>query len=300
MATSDPPQRVNHAQSHGPNTRQQSAGSANQQGKPEAKRQHGGRQKQRRQQSVEGCANNGYCQHRQAQSDYSPDQRNHQRLSQHKKEHEAIRKSNRLQHRELAGSFADGNGHGVSGYQQQSEKDHSADGQDQELDVSQLFGKTCLKGGLGFRLGFRGRIRKSRVDCFGHAHGVVRVFQFQNVPPDRAFYRRRNIFVKVFPLQPELTLVAARVVIRVDGVQIELPSLGRTIESVFQWYAIANLPSKALRESGSDDCALPVAYKVLPLVVGNFHLRHDLTLILNVNDELREEVLFILINAAEP
>ena len=36
------------------------------------------------------------------------------------------------------------------------------------------------------------------------------------------------------------------------------------------------------------------------MIVGNLHLCHDLPLIFDVNDELREEILFILINAAEP
>jgi len=36
------------------------------------------------------------------------------------------------------------------------------------------------------------------------------------------------------------------------------------------------------------------------LIIGNAHFGHDLPLIFNINDELREEVLFILINAAEP
>ncbi len=36
------------------------------------------------------------------------------------------------------------------------------------------------------------------------------------------------------------------------------------------------------------------------MIVGHLHLRHYLPLIFYVNDELWEEVFFILINAAEP
>src|SRR4029077_2718343 len=89
-------------------------------------------------------------------------------------------------------------------------------------------------------------------------------------------------------------------VIRVNTVYVKLPGFGGTIKSVFQGNTIANLPAKALCESCANDRALTVIYKVFPLIIGNTHFGHDLPLVFNINDELREEVLFILINAAKP
>ena len=101
-------------------------------------------------------------------------------------------------------------------------------------------------------------------------------------------------------MQPELTLIAARVVVGVNAFQVELPCFGGAIESVFQGDAVANLPAKAFREPSANNCALTIIYEVLPLVVGNLHLRHDLALIFGVDHKLGEEVLLILIDAAEP
>src|ERR1700687_4569705 len=222
MAISDPPERVNNTQTHGSDTRQQSAGRSDQQGDTEAKRQRSDRQKQRGQKSIQPRANNGNREHRQTQAEQPADQGDHQRLRQNKKEHEAARESNGLQHREFARTFTNGNRHGIAGDQQQSEKDHTADGQDQEFDVPQLFGKTRLERRFGFGLGFRGGVCKSRIDRFGDAHGVIRVIEFQDVPADRTFYNRRKVFVEVFPLEPELALVTTRGVVRVNRIEVEL------------------------------------------------------------------------------
>src|SRR5229473_2243579 len=300
MATSDPPQRVNNTQPLGAETRQQSAGSPDQERESQAKRKRGGRQNQSRQKSIQRGTNNRNREDRQAQADESPDQGNHQRFRQHKKENKAVCESNRFEHRQFAGAFANGYGHGIARDKQQSEKDHSADGQDQELDVPQLLCKPCLERRFGFCFGFRGGVCKPRVDSFGDSHGIVRTVEFQDVPTDHALDDRRNIFVKIFPLQPELALVSARMFVRVNAVYVELPGLGGAIKSVFQGNTIANLPAKALRECCADDGALTVIYKDFPLIIGNTHLGHDLPLIFNINDELWEEVLFILINAAEP
>src|SRR5258708_30014469 len=57
---------------------------------------------------------------------------------------------------------------------------------------------------------------------------------------------------------------------------------------------------EAASESRSDDSALAVLNKIVPLVVRNLHFRHNLALIFGIYDELREKILLVLINAAEP
>src|SRR5258708_170814 len=57
---------------------------------------------------------------------------------------------------------------------------------------------------------------------------------------------------------------------------------------------------EAASEARSDDSALAVLHKIVPLVVRDLHFRHNLALIFWINDELREEILLVLINAAKP
>ena len=57
---------------------------------------------------------------------------------------------------------------------------------------------------------------------------------------------------------------------------------------------------KRLAVFAPDDRALAVFYEVLPLVIGNDQFGDHLALIFGVDHELREEVLFVLIDAAEP
>src|SRR5260370_12832685 len=114
MATSDPPQSIDNTQTHGPETRQQSARSADQNGEDKSNRQRGGGQKQRWQKAIEIGADDRNCDNRQTEPDQSPDQRNYQRLSQYKEENKAVRESDGLEHRQLAGAFADRYSHRVT------------------------------------------------------------------------------------------------------------------------------------------------------------------------------------------
>ncbi len=89
-------------------------------------------------------------------------------------------------------------------------------------------------------------------------------------------------------------------VVFIDAVEVEFPSLRRPIERVFDRNAIADLPMETVREGRSYDSALAVLDKIVPLVVRDLHFRHNLALIFRIYDELWEKILFVLINAAKP
>ena len=57
---------------------------------------------------------------------------------------------------------------------------------------------------------------------------------------------------------------------------------------------------KRLARSCADDRALAVLQEVSPLVVGNDEFRKNLALVFGIDDELREEIFLVLIDAAEP
>ena len=64
--------------------------------------------------------------------------------------------------------------------------------------------------------------------------------------------------------------------------------------------AVANLPAESLGRARADDRALAVLQEGVPLVVGNDQLREYLALVFRVDHELGKEVLFVLVDAAEP
>ena len=64
--------------------------------------------------------------------------------------------------------------------------------------------------------------------------------------------------------------------------------------------AVADLPAKTLGRARAHNRALAVFEEGIPLVVGNDQLGEYLALVFRVDHELREEVLFVLIDAAEP
>ena len=68
----------------------------------------------------------------------------------------------------------------------------------------------------------------------------------------------------------------------------------------FNWNAVADFPVEALRGCGSDDGTFAISHERFPLIVRNDEFREDLALVFNIDGELRKEVSFILIDAAEP
>ena len=85
----------------------------------------------------------------------------------------------------------------------------------------------------------------------------------------------------------------------IDAVEIELPGAA-AINRRLDGDAVANLPAKTLGRARARNRALAVLEKGVPLVVGNKQFGEHLALGFRVNHELREEVLLVLIDAAEP
>src|SRR2546429_5613331 len=66
-------------------------------------------------------------------------------------------------------------------------------------------------------------IGKFFVNGLGHADGIVRVIEPEDVPSRGALDNAGNVLVKVFPLEPELTLVSVRLLGVIDAIEVELP-----------------------------------------------------------------------------
>src|SRR5579859_4253853 len=139
---SDPPQRVGHSHTHRANAGEHAAGYAHENGEHQAYGQHRFRQKQRRQQSVERNADHWNCCPGEQQAKQSPKEGNHHRFHKNQEEDGTIGYSDGFQHRQFAGTFPDRNSDRVSRNQKKREEDNAPHGQDQELNVSELFGKT--------------------------------------------------------------------------------------------------------------------------------------------------------------
>src|ERR1035441_6367891 len=92
------------------------------------------------------------------------------------------------------------------------------------------------------------------------------------------------------PLKPELALVAARMFAVIDAVQVEFPGTRGAITDVLDGDAVPDFPAEALSGFSAGDGALPVFYKVLPLVIGDNQFGEHLPLIFNVDHVLRKEV----------
>ncbi len=101
-------------------------------------------------------------------------------------------------------------------------------------------------------------------------------------------------------MQPELAFVSAWPIVVVDAVEIELPSAWAAEEGSFDRNSIADFPAEAFGGASAGDGALAVVQESFPLIVGNDHLGEDYPLIFDVDRKLREEILFVLIDAAEP
>src|SRR5215470_3989301 len=144
-----------------------------------------------------------------------------------------------------------------------------------------------------------GGIGKLLVDGLCHADGVIRAIEPEDVPSCSALNDAGNVLVKVFPLQPELTLVPVRFRRVIDAIEVELPYCA-AIESGLNRDAISDFPMEAFCELCARHGALAILHKVIPLLVGHDKLRIYLAMVIHVDHELGKEILLILIDAAEP
>src|SRR5215467_9273642 len=119
------------------------------------------------------------------------------------------------------------------------------------------------------------------------------------VPADLALDRGRDPLFEVIPLEPELRLVVLGAGSVVDGVDIEFPG-SPAVKGGFDGNAVADLPAEALCRLRADDGALAVLEEAGPLVIRHDQLGKHLSLRFRIDDELREKILLILIDPAEP
>ncbi len=85
----------------------------------------------------------------------------------------------------------------------------------------------------------------------------------------------------------------------IDAVNIELPGI-IAVERVLDGDAVAHFPAETFGRASAHDGPLAILKKSVPLVVGNQQLGIYLALVFRVDGELREKVLLVLINPAEP
>ena len=112
-----------------------------------------------------------------------------------------------FENRKFPGPLTDGDGHGISGNQEQRKKYYGADAQDKEFDVPELLGPAGGKCGLRLRLGFIRRVGKHIVNGLGDARGIVRIVQPEDVPANISFEALRHALFEIVPLEPELAFV---------------------------------------------------------------------------------------------
>src|SRR5208337_2861053 len=61
-----------------------------------------------------------------------------------------------------------------------------------------------------------------------------------------------------------------------------------------------DFPTEAFGGASTGNDTLPVLHEGVPLIVGDDQFGKDLALVFRVNDKLRKEILFILVDAAKP
>ncbi len=235
----------------------------------------------------------------QQQTKHTPDQGDGQRLGKNEEKYSAVRVTDCFENGEFGSAFANRNGHGIPSDEEKSKEHDHADGDDQELDVAELLDPIGGKRRFRFRFGFVGGVGKFRINGLGDAHGVIGAVQFEDVPAHLTLDSCWNLFLEIVPLEPELSFVLLAEFAVVNADEIELPCAA-TIKSGLDGDAIPDLPMEALRGLGANDGALTVFQEGIPLVIRNDQFTENLALVFRVNDELREEILFVLVNAAKP
>src|SRR5262249_4850166 len=133
-----------------------------------------------------------------------------------------------------------------------------------------------------------------------HTRRVVWIVQFQHIPAHVALHAVRHALLEKLPLEPELALVAAYFVGVVDAVEREFPVVAGAEEGILDRDAVADFPAETLCRFCSGDRAGAIFYKIVPLIIRNAELGKNLALIFDVDRELREEILLVLVDAAEP
>src|SRR5208283_1959808 len=119
------------------------------------------------------------------------------------------------------------------------------------------------------------------------------------IPARLALEGLGDALLEIVPLEPELRRVVLWGPAMINAVDNELPG-SAAIDCGLDGDAVTNLPAKALGRAGAHDCPLAVLEKGVPLVIRHDQFGDYLALVFRVDHELREEVLLVLVDAAEP
>jgi len=96
-----------------------------------------------------------------------------------------------------------------------------------------------------------------------------------------------------------LALVAADFVGVIDAVESEFPGVAGAEQRVLDGDTVTDFPAETLGCFCSGDGSGAIFDEIVPLIVGNAEFGKNLALIFDVNGELREEILLMLVDAAE-
>ena len=209
----------------------------------------------------------------------------------------------RLQRGQFGHALAHRLRHRVAGQQQQGEEHRAHDRGDDHADVGELLGEGLLERGFGFALGFVIGIRRDRIDGLRHPRRVVGIVQRHRVPAHLVLDVVVG-FIEVLPVHHQLAFFVGgqcTVLGAVDALQFQRPVVAAAAreDRGLQRDGVTDLPAELLGQGFADDGA---GAGLLPV----FQLRRvDLQFAVHVevvgrHREVREEVLRILVDAAEP
>ena len=157
---------------------------------------------------------------------------------------------------------------------------------------------------LGRGLGLVRRVREHCVELLRDRLGLSRILQLDHVPADLivAVVLVPDRLVHVVVVEEELRLVDALLGRVVDAVDGELPraAVRRAVDDALQRDAVPDLPPEAARGVDADDGAGAVGEPGLLLVLGHLEFRIDPQPALRIHRHVGEEILRILVDAAEP
>ena len=217
-------------------------------------------------------------------------------LAENHAEDGAVGEAERFEDADFADALAHGHRHGVGRDQQDGEHDGGADGDQEDLDVAEEGDEAQQVGLLGFGLGLGGGVAVLVVDGLSRCGrrtpaSSIRVTKMPTLP------RRRFGQGLLQVLAAEVHDLAGAWAIE-DAADGELVVAGKDIAD--EGDAVADLEVEFVGEVAADDAGGAVAFEGVALIVGDFEVLVDGEDFVGIDGEAREEVLGILVGAAEP
>ena len=229
------------------------------------------------------------------ESEGPAEQGNGNRLAQDHAKHVAVGESQRLEHAHLADALAYAHRHGVRGDQQNGERDRARYRDQEDLDVAQQGHKAEQVLLLALRLGLYAGIAILIVDGGGDAARRRRLIDqgSEDAGISAAALGQRLLQVVAVEVHD---LAGARAV--EDAANGELVIAREDV--AHEGHAVADLQVVLGGQVAADHAAGAVALEGDSLVVGNLQVLEDGEDLVGIGGEAGEEILGVLIGAAEP